>query len=278
MSDLNLKPTKLGKNIELKYIPFSELAIPWNLSIDSIQPKQDSFNTTPSGVPIHGTITTKSQKTSKTLKRRDLEALKHSIGQYGLLKPFEVAELPERLDYFYGEKTKYLVIDGQRRYFAIRELLRLPTEKGEKAQKDSLRTNSGQDQIEKAETQAQEQFDKLSIRDYVLIPCLVYPYNTFLQMVRHCIEDKKFSTKPSKEDLESAKKMHQERIQDLTPEDLTQLWETRGKIEEERQAIQKTLQEIRNKMKEAKTGEDKTKLEDKPHILTVAEEATKAHA
>ena len=278
MSTLKLKLTKLGKNIELKYVPFSELAIPWNISIDSIKPKQDSSNTTPSGVPIHGTITTKSSKTSKTSKRRDLEALKHSIGQYGLLKPFEVAELPERLDYFYGEKTKYLVIDGQRRYFAIRELLRLPTQRSEKARKDSLRTNSGHDQIEKAEAQAQEKFDELSIQDYVLIPCLVYPYKTFLQMLRHSIEDKKFSEKPSKDDVESAEKMHQEGVPDLTPEDLIELWETRSKIEEERQAIEKTLQQIRNRMKEPRIGKDKTKPEEKPDTLIPEEEAANAHA
>jgi len=254
MSSLELKPIKLGKNTELKYIPFSELAIPWNVSIDSIQPKQDSSNTTPSGVPIHGTITTKSSKALKTMKRRDLDALKHSIGQYGLLKPFEVAELPDRLDYFYGGKGKYLVIDGQRRYFAIRELLRLPTERNEKTQKDSLRTNSGQDQIDKAETQAQQRFDKLSIRDYVLIPCLVYPYTTFLQMVRHSIEDKRFSVKPSKDDVELAKKMRCEGVRDLRPEDLSELWETRSRIDRERQAIEKTLHEIRNRMKEGRTG------------------------
>jgi len=249
MSNLKLKPIKLGKNIQLKYIPFSELAIPWNVCTDLTKPAHDGSDTKQSGVSTRGTITTKSSKALKTMKRRDLDALKHSIGQYGLLKPFEVAELPERLDYFYGGKGKYLVIDGQRRYFAIREMLRLPTERNERTQKDSLRTNSGQDQIEKAETQAQEQFDKLSIRDYVLIPCLVYPYTTFLQMMRHSIEDKRFSMKPSKDDVELAEKMRCEGVQDLRPEDLSELWETRSRIDGERQAIEKTLHEIRSRMK-----------------------------
>ena len=246
---LELKPIKLGKNIELKYIPFSELAIPWNVCIDSNKPTQNGSEIKQPGVSTYGATTTNSSKPSKTIKLRDIDALKQSIAQFGLLRPFEVAELPERLDFFYSGKGKYLVIDGQRRYFAIRELLRLPSEHGEKTQKDNLRTDSGHDQIDKAEAQAQEQFNKLSIRDYVLIPCLVYPYNTFLQSVRHSIEDKRFSTKPSRGDLKLADKMRQQGVQDITTEDLTELLEIRSKIEEERQAIEKTLQEIRNKTK-----------------------------
>jgi len=247
---VELKPIKLGKNIELRYIPFSELAIPWNVCIDSAKPTQNDSEIKQPGVFTYGTAQANSSKPSKIIKLRDIDALKQSIAQFGLLKPFEVAELPERLDFFYAGKGKYLVIDGQRRYFAIRELLRLPSEHGEKNQKDSLRTDSGHNLIDKAEAQAQEQFNKLSIRDYVLIPCLVYPYNTFLQSVRHSIEDKRFSTKPSKEDLKLADKMRQQGVQDITTEDLTGLLEIRRKIEEERQAIEKTLQEIRNKTKE----------------------------
>jgi len=269
---LNLKPIKLGKNIELKYIPFSELAIPWQVCLDFIEPRHDGCDTRQSSASTHGTIAPKSSIAPKTMKRDDLDALKHSIGQFGLLKPFEVAELPERLDFFYG-KGKYIVIDGQRRYFAIRELLRLPTEQDETTQRNSLRTLSGYEQIEKAEIQAQEQFDKLSIRDYVLIPCLVYPYKTFLQMVRHSIEDKKFGVKPSKDDLKLAEKMHEEGVSDLNMEDLCELWETRSKIEEERQAIEKTLQQIRNSMKEERIGEDRTKLEYRPDTLIAKEES-----
>ncbi len=205
------------------------------------------------------------------MKRDDLDALKRSVGQFGLLKPFEVAELPERLDFYYG-KGKYIVIDGRRRYFAISELLKLPTEQDERTQRSSLRTNPENDQIEKAEMQAQVQFDELSIRDYVLIPCLVYPYKTFLQMVRHSIEDKKFSVKPSKDDLKLAEKMRKEGYSDLHMEDLSELWETRSIIEEERQAIEETLQQIRNRLREERIGEDRTKLEYSPESL-MAEEA-----
>jgi hypothetical protein len=274
---LKLEPIKLGKNMELKYIPFSELAIPWDVCVDSVKPRDDDCDTKQSGVPTYGTMAAKSSRASKTMKRDDLDALKHSIGQFGLLKPFEVAELPERLDFFYG-KGKYVVIDGQRRYFAIREMLSLPTEHAERTQKESLRTNSGYDQIEKAEIQAQKQFDRLSIRDYVLVPCLVYPYKTSLQMVRHSVEGKRFSAKPSKDDLELAEKMHEQGAKDLNLEDLSELWETRSKIEEEKQAVEETLQQIRNRMKEGLFGEDRTKLEDRPDALIGEEEPRKALA
>lgn len=244
---MDLKPVKLGKNIELKFVPFSELAIPWNVSVEAVNPGRNGCIAKESSALPKGKIIAKNLKAPKTIKLTELDALKHSIGQFGLLKPFEVAELPERLDFFYG-KGKYVIIDGQRRYFALRELLRLPTEHDEMQQKDSLRTNSGDDQVIKGEVQAQERFDKLSIRDYVLIPCLVYPYTTFLQMVRHNIESKRFTVKPSKDDLELAEKMRAEGLQDLSPEDLSNLWETRSQIDEERQAIEKTLHEIRNRM------------------------------
>ena len=244
---MDLKPVKLGKSIELKYIPFAELAIPWNVCVEAVKPTREGC-TKESGTSPYGKGTAKGSRVPKTVRLSDLDALKYSIGQFGLLKPFEVAELPERLDFFYGN-GKYVIIDGQRRYFAIREMLKLPTEHDEMKQKDSLRTNSGHDQINNGEVQAQEQFDRLNICNYVLIPCLVYPYTTFLQMVRHTIEDKRFSVKPSKDTLELAEKMRAEGVQDLSPEDLSDLWETRGRIKEDREAIEKTLLEIRNRIK-----------------------------
>ena len=131
----------------------------------------------------------------------------------------------------------------------------MPTERDETKDKESLRTDSGYDQIEKGETQAQQHFDKLSIRDYVLIPCLIYPYTNILQMARHSVEGKKFNLKPSKGDLELAEKMRREGDQDLGPEDLTGLWDTRNRIEEERQAIENTLEQIRNRIKQGSVME-----------------------
>lgn len=248
MSTLDLNPIKLGKNVELKYIPFSELAVPWNISIESAAPNHDNHHSQQIGATTFTGTRTKRSKASNTLKRQDLEALTRSIAQYGLLKPFEVAEMPQRLDFFYGGKGKYLILDGQRRYFAIREMLKLPTEQDEKTEKDKLRTNTRQIHVENAETQAQEQFDKLNIRDYVLVPCLVYPYTTFLQMMRHSTEDKRLSNgKPTKQDTESADKMRREGLEDIAPEDLTELMTTRSKINEEKQAIQNTLKQIRNR-------------------------------
>jgi len=240
---------KLGKKVELRYIPFSELAIPWNIRVDSSQPGSDDSGPKQLRISTYAAEARRS-KASKTLRHADIDSLKHSIAQFGLLRPFEVAELPERVDFFYGGKSKYVVIDGQRRYFALSELLRLSSEDDEKKQKDSLRTDSGYDPLEKAELQAQEQFDRLSIRNYVLVPCLVYPYTTFLQMVRHSVEDKRFSMRPSDEDLKVVEKMRRKGVQDLVAEDLGKLWEMRNRIDEERAAIEKTLQEIRNRAKE----------------------------
>jgi hypothetical protein len=192
-------------------------------------------------------------KASKILRSADLETLKRSIAKYGLLKPFEVAEMYERLDFFYG-KGKYLVIDGQRRYFAVRELLKLPTENDEGRRKDSLWSNSKHEIIAKGEMQAQEQFDKLTMRDHVLIPCIVYPYTTLLQMARHSLEDKRFSEKPARQDFELVNRMSAENICDLKSDDLTELLKARGRIEAERAAIEDTLQEIRTRLLQQQNG------------------------
>jgi len=247
---MKLKQARLGKNVELKHIPFSELAVPWSVYVDSTMQRNNGYHYNPLDVSNDGIISTESLRTSKNLKRDDLETLKHSIGRFGLLKPFQIAEIPKRLSYFYG-KGKYFIIDGCRRYFVIRELLKLPTEEEERVQTDGLRTHSGHYAIERAEIQAQEKFANLSILEYVLIPCLVYPYKTYLQILRHRIEDKKLSVKPSKDDLKLAEKMRQEGILDLELEDLSQLRETRREIEEEKRAVEKTLQQIRNRIKDS---------------------------
>lgn len=248
---MGLKPTRLGKKMKLQYVPFSELIIPWDVCVDSnAEPEQEGADLGRTGALVLGAMTPDSLKTVKTLKQANLEALKTSIGQFGLLRPFEIAELPEDLGFWFG-KGKYVIIDGQRRYFAIRELLRLPSEQDERRQKESIRTVSGNDHVEKAETQAQEHLEKLSIRDYVLVPCLVYPYKTYLQMVRHSTEDSKVSEKSSKVFVEIVDKMRQQGIPDLNPDDLSNVWETRNAILEEQQAIEGTLQEIRNRKLEA---------------------------
>lgn len=248
MSTLDLKPIKLGKNIELKYVPLSELAVPWNISVNSVAPNYDNHHSQQVGATTFTGTKTKGPKATVTLKREDLEELTQSIAQYGLLKPFEVAEMPQRLGFFYGGRGQYLILDGQRRYFAIRELLRLPTEQDEKTQENRLRTNNRKVQVQNAETQAQEQFGKLSILNYIHVPCLVYPYTTLLQMMRHSTEDKRLSRgKPTKQDTESANKMRKEGLEDIDPEDLTKLMEVRSQIEEEKEAIRKTLDEIRKR-------------------------------
>lgn len=243
-SNQEFEAVKLGKTISLQYIPFSELAIPWDICLDT---NQDSKEIKQSGFKSKNKINSQHGKILKILKNHDFSTLKRSIAQYGLLKPFGVAEMEERLDFFYG-RGRYLVIDGQRRYFAIRELLNLPTADDEKKQRDRLQTSFLHDCVAKAETQAQKQFEKLSVRNHVMIPCIVYPYTTLLQMVRHSIEDKRFSEKPPKEDLELAEKMVAEGIYDLESDDLRNLWKIRSRIEKEKKSIEKTLQEIKNRM------------------------------
>lgn len=242
--NLEFKPVKLGKNIELKYIPFSELAIPWNVCLDTSTSEGQSSDKGRSRFHRFKKSKPKNPKATKILKKSVLESLASSIAKYGLLKPLEVAEMYERLDFFYG-KGKYLVIDGQRRYFAIRELLKLPSENEEGQRKVSLRTDCKQESIAKGEKQAQREFDRLSVRNYVLIPCIVYPYTTLLEMVRHSLEDKRFSEKPLKQDFELAARMEEEGIKDLNPDDLRELWQIRSRIEEERKMIENTLKEIR---------------------------------
>ncbi len=244
---MGLKPVRLGKRMELQYIPFSELIIPWDICVESDAERADpAGGGTPHAGPLHYSMTPDSLKTLKRLKQDDLDDLKKSMGQFGLLKPFEVAELPEQLDFFFG-KGKYVIIDGQRRYFALRELLRLPSELDERRRKDSLWTRPENGHIEKAEAQAREHLARLSIRDYVLVPCLVYPYTTYLQMVRHSTEGHGVNEKPSKIFLEIVDKMRHQGIADLNPEDLSNLWETQTTIMEEQQSIEKTLQEIRTR-------------------------------
>jgi hypothetical protein len=244
---MNLKQVKLGKNLELKHIPFSELIIPYAKYADSTMQKSDSSPYNPHNVSSNGVASTEKLRASKNLKRDDLDILKHSIGRFGLLKPFQIAEIPESLVFFYG-KGKYFIIDGCKRYLAIRELLKLPTEEEERVRRDSLRTHSGHHAIERAEIQAVENFNNLSIVDQVMIPCLIYPYKTYLQMLRHRIEAKKLGMKPSKNDLKLAEKMRQEGVLDLELEDLSQLWETNRNIEKEKRAVEKTLQQIRDRI------------------------------
>jgi hypothetical protein len=242
---MNLKQVKLGKNLELKDIPFSELVIPYAKYADATMQRNDSRNYSQQNVSNDDVTSTEKLRASKRLKRDDLDVLKHSIGRFGLLKPFQIAEIPESLVFFYG-KGKYFIIDGCKRYLAIRELLKLPTEEEERVRRDGLRTHSGHYAVEKAEIQAVEKFNDLSIVDYVLIPCLIYPYKTYLQMLRHRIEAKKLGIKPSKNDLKLAEKMRREGVLDLELEDLSQLWETNRKIEKEKRAMEKTLQQIRD--------------------------------
>ena len=128
-----------------------------------------------------------------------------------------------------------------------------------------MRTNSNRDLVvQRAEQQAQEQFENLSLRDCVLVPCLVYPYKTYLQMLRHGAEDSRLRAKASKAFDGVIEKMRQQGIADVESDDLRDLWEIRKKIDEEREAIVKTLDQIRKGRVKEKLVEEKDAKEDKP--------------
>lgn len=232
---LGLDCVKLGKKVALRYVSFSELIVPWEVSVDP-------------NVRLRPFVTElpRNNRDAKGAKLVGLEDMVNSIARFGLLRPLDVAEVPEkRVDFFYG-KGKYVIIDGQRRYLALRELLKLPSEADEQKQISSLRTDGCRDLIvQRAEQQAQDQFVKLSVRDHVLVPCLVFPYTTYLQMLRHNAEECRLRVKSSKAFDGVIDKMRAQGIADVEPDDLNDLWEIRKRIDEERESIVKTLDQIR---------------------------------
>ncbi len=238
---------KLGKKVSLEYVPFSELIVPWEVSVDP-------------NVRLRPFVTElpKNNREAKEAKLVGLADMVNSIARFGLLRPLDVAEVPEkRVDFFYG-KGKYVIIDGQRRYLALRELLKLPSEADERKQISLLRTDGCRDLIvQRAEQQAQDQFAKLSVRDHVLVPCLVFPYNTYLQMLRHTAEECRLRLKPSKAFDGVIDKMRAKGIADVEPDDLNDLWEIRKQTDEERDSIVKTLDQIRSGRAKPNNGEGK---------------------
>jgi len=232
---LGLERVKLGKKVDLRYVSFSELIVPWEVSVDP-------------NVHLRPFVTElpRNNKAAKEDKLVGLDELVNSIARFGLLRPLDVAEVPEqRMDFFYG-KGKYVIIDGQRRYLALRELLKLPSEADERKQISDLRAGGSRDLIvQRAEQQAQDQFEKLSVRDHVLVPCLVYPYKTYLQMLRHGAEETRLRVKPSKAFVEVVEKMRKQGIADVEPDDVKDLWEIRKRLDDEREAIVKTLDQVR---------------------------------
>ena len=242
---MNLEKVKLGKNVEYKHIPLSELTLPSEICLASPREK-NGFHLDEPKSSNGGTISTESLRKSMNFKRKDLEILKQSIERYGLLAPFQISEVPEDLGFFY-DKRKYFILDGRKRYLAIRELL-FPLEEEEILRKNGLCTNSGNAAVEKVEMQVQERFANLSIWNCALVPCLVYPYKTNLESLRHRMEDGRLNVKPSRNDCKLAEEMRKEGILDLEEENLSQFREISIKIEEAKQALEVTLQEIRSKI------------------------------
>lgn len=116
--DLEFEPVRLGKKIELGYIPFSELAIPWNACPDAATLRQKNSDIRQRLFCNNKRIDAGSAKASRILKNADFNDLKNSIAQFGLLKPFEVAELQEQLD----EKTVEKEVDCKHQFGCLRSL------------------------------------------------------------------------------------------------------------------------------------------------------------
>ena len=120
-----------------------------------------------------------------TIKTTTITALKHSILKYGLLNPLIVAKMPDDVwDTIFKEQMEemdrgdsylevvnplYVLIDGQRRYYAIMSII------GE---------------MRKAEHYPEQEKE-------ILIKCLIYDYKAVEEMVRHSVEDNKFGVTPS---------------------------------------------------------------------------------
>lgn len=152
----------IGPEFEVKDIRFHDLTNPvYGFSKDETWESQYDWNVRP----------------IKTIKTTQQRTLIYSIDKYGLLNPL-IVSLCTR-DYHRiqeGEEVrhpKYWIIDGHRRYLAIRELIG-----------DLIRDESKE----------------------FYIRCLVYPYSEVKDMMRHSIEDNRFSVKPSGHYLDLAER------------------------------------------------------------------------
>ena len=160
---------KFGKVMCLKWIPFSELIDPFEL----LGYKQYTKETVDS-------INAVNSRPLLTIKTTELKALINSIETFGLLNPLSVIKF----------EKGYGLIDGQRRYFALRKILW--------RQIEEYRQANGICKVDDftGSTEEYEVWKKIMLAK-VLIPCIVYGYTTLDEGMRHSIEDNKFSVRPS---------------------------------------------------------------------------------
>ena len=192
------KVKKYGIPIELKWIPFKELVNPERLCFDYYPTSHSKALETRSFV---------NSRPLSTIKSTTLEALRLSIEKYGLLNPLKVVplegKLKEQIDFLIDPNIeiydweKYVIIDGQRRYFAIRKIICPPKWVIAYQLRQQGMTDPQEKQIELARIQYYKGVEVL---------CEVYPYYSINLCVRHSVEDNKFSVRPSREYLDSAER------------------------------------------------------------------------
>lgn len=179
-----MKPFKLGKQIRLKHVPFSELIEP-RLMVSL----EKYFAHTEYSIK---SVPASNSRALDTIKKQDIEALISSITTFGLLNPLLVCKLPrkwkENLRLKRFSKMRYILIDGQRRYYAIKKIFNLePLVTTEDLIKRYRYPHYGRLVID-------ENIPRLE--DYILLPCIIYPYATLGESRRHSIEDNKFGVRP----------------------------------------------------------------------------------
>lgn len=218
---------KLGKTMELQYIPFIQLINPWRLSY-----AWEGECSSVTSIPLCNS------RALKTIKNSDIDALILSIRQFGLLNPLTVWKIPEEKTnelskrYWRGkfEIPKYAIIDGQRRYFAIKRMFRFKD--FEEIERDSERGRMPTVIIlttEKMKKKKEKQLEVPVLEEYILIPCVVYNYESLGECMRHSIEDNKFSVRPSQIYLECAERLGKI-LPDIMPKDFCKIIDLKNKI------------------------------------------------
>lgn len=175
--------------MKLEYIPFSKLLNPEDAFAKMRFKKEESIDS----IPVTNS------RALKTIKSQDIRALKGSIEVFGLLNPLFVARITDEMRQYvkvakWFKEIEYVIVDGQRRYKAIKELFNLKDAK----ERDDVETERKNKGLSK-ETRPK-------IEDHVLIPCVVFPYTEFCEARRHSIEDNKFSVRPKSIYLDHAER------------------------------------------------------------------------
>jgi len=267
-----IKPIKLGKPIKLKYVRFSQLISPSKIclthefgDIGYDVTKQETSRT----------ISICNSRPLRTIKRDTLESLKLSIMRFGLLNPLSITEISnekllEKINRLSEiDREIYAILDGQRRYFAIKELL--TNYKWSYHQEyDDYRNVQLMRDWSKYNDKTIDSIMKFDLRRYILVPCLIYPFESWEECMRYSIEDNKFSVRPSTENLEIAERLPSNLPNIKSEIDLSSIDEKKKEIGEGKIQFQDKINEVQKRL-EVKRAEQEKKAK-----IKLLEEQTKA--